>query len=228
MNARGAFAIMVLAGALPLLGGSTSLAVAGGGDDAGPLKRASHCKQGYVPRNGRCVRSRKCRRSGLRSIARTSTARLLVRADDGHETYYGCLFARDRMQELRSLYEPSYSCVHTCESVGPVRLAGPFAALVYSWSFSYGAGVPEDGGSSVEIYDIRSGRRVRSYSGYPSVLLLAASGDSVTFDGAELRLRRRAGTDVVLDSGDIVPESIRLEGRTVKWAKGGEPKEASF
>jgi hypothetical protein len=194
-----------------------------------PIAAASHCKQGYVPRGGQCVRSRKCRRNGVESVARTSTARLLVLERGGEEVWYGCLFARDRMQRLRALDEPYSRCVHTCEYIGPVRLAGTYAALVYSWSFSYGGGVPDDGGSSVEIYDIRTGRGKRTYPGYPEVLLLAENGDSVTFAGGELWIRGRDGDDRLLDRGsDIAHDSIRLDGRTVSWTKGGEARQASF
>jgi hypothetical protein len=202
---------------------------AGGRPQAGdPVTKASHCKRGEVPRNGRCVRSRKCRRPGLRSIARTSTARLLV-TEAGDEVYYGCLFSRDRMVEVRALDEPESSCVHTCEQMHTPRLAGAFAAMIYSWTFSYGGGAPDDSGASVEVYSLRSGRTVRSYPvGSPDVLLLTARGDTVTLESRELRLRRRNGADTLLDSGEIPAASVRLDGSTLSWTNAGEAKQASL
>ena len=57
MSTRNLLVATGLVGVLALVGGTSS--AAGGADrDAGGLKPASHCKRGYVPRNGRCVRSR--------------------------------------------------------------------------------------------------------------------------------------------------------------------------
>jgi hypothetical protein len=194
-----------------------------------PVAKSSHCKQGYVPRGGRCVRSRKCRRSGLEAVVRTRVARVLVHTGDREEVWYGCLFSDDRLRRLRALDEPAWDCVHVCEDIGSVTMAGTYVALFYTWSFSYGGGVPEEGHSTVEIYDTRSGRLRREFPGYPTILLLAENGDSVAFDGAELWVRGRDGDDRLLDSGrDIERDSIRLEGRTVRWTKAGQAKEASF
>jgi len=205
------------------------LAEAGGaGAPRDRVEGASHCERGEVPRNGRCVRSRKCRRPGLRSMARSTTGRLLA-TESGEATYYGCLFSRDRMVEVRVLDEPYESCVHTCETMHSPRVAGAFAAMIYSWSFSYGAGVPDDGGSSVEVYSLRSGRTIRTYPvGGARVFLLADNGHTVTLEAGELRLHRRNGDDAVLDSGDISPASVRLDGRTLRWSNAGQAREASI
>ena len=158
-------------------------------------------------------------------MARTSTARLLV-TEPGDAIYYGCLFSRDRMVEVRTL-EALYESVHRCERMHSPRVAGAFAAMIYSWSFSYGGGAPDDAGSEVEVYSLRSGRTIRTYPvAGAQAFLLADNGQTVTLEAGELRLHRRNGDDAVLDSGDIAPGSVRLDGRTLRWANAGRAREA--
>jgi hypothetical protein len=189
----------------------------------------------------------KCPARQGHTLARTAHARVWYVGDpQAGADYYGCLKSKGRVRKLASTSD----CFHTCDEIAaPFRLKGRFVAWNHESSFSYGGGAPSTFEQDVEVFDLRSGRRVLTTqvyytetggadpartSGAPLAGLLVdphgtvaiLSGAAPNFTLGRMRIGETGPTEI--DSGAIDPQSLRLDGELLSWTNAGQAKSASL
>jgi hypothetical protein len=165
-------------------------------------------------------------------------------AEDRGASYFGCLKSNGRVRKLAE----TNGCFHECDGVGLARLEGHYLAWDYSTSFSYGGGAPSSSSDSVQVFDLRSGKRVSSavfsssqYDGTTTVvsggplasLLLAPHGTAVLLYGTNPSFTlgdvpRGAEEASSIDSGAIDPASLTIDGEVLSWTNAGQARMLSL
>jgi hypothetical protein len=197
----------------------------------GPRTRVALFLNGEPPFSG-------CADQPATTLLSSPTGRLFLQyrlTSQGFMPYvFGCLFDVDRRFPLGQSYDD--------EDVGLPRLAGPFVA----WTFECSAVGPCTG--SIQVRDLRTGafahRRVfpgATLQPYYSRFADLELKDNASFAWIAVHYGmgwQPLGIEVwaldglgrrVLDSGaDINPASLRLEGSTLKWEKGGVEHSATL
>ena len=178
---------------------------------------------------------RACPRHGGHTVLRTSSARVWYTGLPAEgATYYGCLGSARRVRKLVETQE----CFHQCDLVRTIRLNGRYVAWVLDTSFSYGGGVPSTVKQSVQVYDLKAGKRVTDalvyssssdHSAGPTIgapvasLLLASTGHAAALLGSSgnYTLEAVVTPPTILDRGAIDPASLKLSAGVLSWTNGG-------
>ena len=172
-----------------------------------------------VPAAG-AKRAPRCPPKGASIVKKTARAVVFVRESTG--AYVGCLRPRGKARRLATP-DDIYS------SVDAVALAGPFAAYVFSATPACKADCPPEvtGTGSVEVVDLRTGRRAGASALGVSAFVLTRTGTAGYLVADGLHALNATG-DVVLDTGNIAPESVKAVGTAIQWTKDGMAQSRDF
>jgi hypothetical protein len=161
-------------------------------------------------------RAPRCPPHGAPVVQKSARAVVFIRESTG--AYVACLRPRGVRRRLATP-DDIYS------SVDAVALAGRFAAYVFSEIPACKADCPPDvtGSGSVEVVDLRTGRRFGASALGVRAFVLTRSG-TVAYLVADGLHALNADGDVVLDAGDVAPQSVRIVGSSIVWTSGGVPQ----
>ena len=169
-----------------------------------------------------------CKRKKSKTVRQNRSARVFERSSAVRTRLYGCLRRQGKSIRLAEAYDDQYV---SSTSYQHVRLAGRFVAWEdISTDISCKADCPpgyNPNTTSIDVYDLAR-RRKRSFSG--TVL----NESLVLTNRGSVAWAQRSSTDIsveihiaegtsqrMLDRGNIDPDSLRLRGRTIFWAKDG-------
>ena len=184
--------------------------------------------------------ARSCAHPRGSTVTQSRRGRLLLIG----QAYYGCTKPRGALHLLLSVDTPAQADYSMCSDAYDFdcstaelgRVVGTFAVLVREHTFDdsscrYTGAVCQHGSDShVLVWDLRSGRRLRSYATQypvPPALLLDARGNTIELaagaaaGASVLTLRRADGSDAQLDIGSIPRRSVKLRGERVSWTRDG-------